>query len=67
MSFETAAVVEPTANAVHDVIERAKIEAGDFVVVVGPGPIGLLAAMTARAGGARRVVVIGTKRTRPCA
>lgn len=61
VSFETAAVVEPAANTVHDVIERAKIEAGDFAVVVGPGPIGLLAAMTARAGGARRVVVIGTK------
>ncbi|MCC6860444.1 MAG: zinc-binding dehydrogenase [Bryobacterales bacterium] len=61
VSFEMAAVVEPAANTVHDVIERAKIEAGDFVVVVGPGPIGLLAAMTARAGGARRVVVIGTK------
>jgi L-iditol 2-dehydrogenase len=61
VSYEAAAVVEPAANTVHDVIERAKVEAGDFVVVVGPGPIGLLSAMTARAGGARRVVVIGTK------
>ncbi len=61
VNFDTAAVVEPAANTVHDVIERAKVEAGDFVVVVGPGPIGLLACMTARAGGARRVVVIGTK------
>lgn len=59
MSYDTAAVVEPTANTVHDVIERAKVEAGDFVVVVGPGPIGLLAAMTARAAGARHTVVIG--------
>ncbi|MCX6622976.1 MAG: alcohol dehydrogenase catalytic domain-containing protein [Acidobacteria bacterium] len=64
VSFETAAVVEPAANTVHDVIERAKVEAGDLVVVVGPGPIGLLAAMTARAGGARRVVVTGTERDR---
>lgn len=61
VSFDTAAVVEPAANTVHDVIERARVEAGDFVVIVGPGPIGLLAGMTARAGGARRVVVIGTK------
>ncbi len=59
MSYDTAAVVEPTANTVHDVIERAKVEAGDFVVVLGPGPIGLLAAMTARAAGARHTVVIG--------
>ncbi|MHB9022724.1 MAG: zinc-dependent alcohol dehydrogenase [Armatimonadota bacterium] len=60
MSYETAAVVEPTANTVHDVIERAKIEAGDFVVVLGPGPIGLLAGLTARAGGARHIVIVGT-------
>ncbi len=64
VSYETAAVVEPAANTVHDIIERARIEAGDFVVVVGPGPVGLLAAMTARAGGARRVVVIGTEQDR---
>jgi len=62
MSFDAAAVVEPAANTVHDVIERAKVEAGDFAVVVGPGPIGLLAAMTARAGGARQVIVVGAPR-----
>jgi L-iditol 2-dehydrogenase len=61
VSYETAAVVEPAANTVHDIIERATIQAGDFVAIVGPGPIGLLAAMTARAGGSRRTVVIGTK------
>ncbi len=59
MSFDQGAVVEPTANAVTDVIERARITAGDFAVVIGPGPIGLLAAMVARAAGAREVVVIG--------
>ncbi len=60
MSYETAAVVEPTANTVTDVIERGRIEAGDFVVVLGPGPIGLLAGLTARAAGARHVVMVGT-------
>ncbi len=59
MDFDTAAVVEPTANTVHDVIERAGIVAGDFVVVLGPGPIGLLAGLTARAAGARHVVMVG--------
>jgi L-iditol 2-dehydrogenase len=53
------AVIEPTANAVHDVLERAKVDPGDLVVVIGPGPIGLLAAMAARAGGARDVIVVG--------
>lgn len=60
MTFDQGAVVEPTANAVTDVIERARITAGDFAVVIGPGPIGLLAALVARAAGAREVVVIGT-------
>jgi L-iditol 2-dehydrogenase len=60
MSFDLAAMVEPAANAVHDVVERARIDAGDFVVVLGPGPIGLLAALTARAAGARHVAIVGT-------
>jgi L-iditol 2-dehydrogenase len=60
MSYDLAALVEPTANTVHDVVERAKVSAGDFVVVLGPGPIGLLAALTARAAGARNVVIVGT-------
>jgi len=60
MSFEEAAVVEPTANVVHDVLERSRVEPEDFVVVLGPGPIGLLAAQCARAEGARAVMIVGT-------
>ncbi len=60
MDYDVAALVEPTANTVHDVVERAGIQAGDFVVVLGPGPIGLLAGLTARAAGARHVVIAGT-------
>ena len=59
-SFEQAALVEPTANVVHDVLERGRVEAEDFVVVLGPGPIGLLAAMCAKAEGARKVMIVGT-------
>lgn len=55
----TGGIIEPAANAVHDVLERCGVQAGDLAVVIGPGPIGLLAAMAARAGGARDVVVIG--------
>ncbi|MFA5264116.1 MAG: alcohol dehydrogenase catalytic domain-containing protein [Opitutaceae bacterium] len=60
MTFDQGAMVEPTANVVSDVIDRARITTGDFAVVIGPGPIGLLAAMVARAAGAREVVLIGT-------
>jgi len=59
MTWEQAAVVEPTANVVTDLIERTGVIAGDFVVVQGPGPIGLIAAMVARAAGACEVAVIG--------
>ncbi len=61
MDFDTAAVVEPTANAVHDVFERAGVTPGDFVVVLGPGPIGLLSGLAARAGGARHIVMVGAR------
>lgn len=60
MTWDQAAVVEPTANAVHDLLERTGVTAGDFVCVIGPGPIGLMMAMVARAAGAREVAIIGT-------
>ena len=60
VSFDAGALVEPTCNTVHDVLERARVEPEDFVVVMGPGPIGLLAAQVARAGGAREVMIVGT-------
>jgi L-iditol 2-dehydrogenase len=60
LDFETAALIEPAANVVTDVLERARVEPGDVVAVVGPGPIGLLAAVAAKASGASLVVTGGT-------
>ena len=60
LSYDEAALVEPSANVVQDVLLRSKIEAGDVAVVLGPGPIGLVAAQCARIGGAKAVVVVGT-------
>jgi L-iditol 2-dehydrogenase len=60
MTFEEAAFVEPAANVVHDVLERGRVEPADAVVVIGPGPIGLMAAMAAKAAGAARVAIAGT-------
>ncbi len=61
MTFEEAAVVEPAANVVQDVLERGQVFANDTVVIFGPGPIGLLALMAARAGGAGKTIMVGTK------
>lgn len=60
MTWDQAAVVEPTANAVTDLLLRARVVPGDVVVVQGPGPIGLITAMVARVAGAREVILLGT-------
>lgn len=62
VSFETAALSEPLAVAVHTVEDRGAIQKGDTVVVMGPGAIGLLAAQVARAEGAKSVLLVGTRR-----
>ncbi|MFI0730516.1 zinc-binding dehydrogenase [Streptomyces sp. NPDC021225] len=49
--LDRAALVEPTAVAVHDV-GRAEVRGGERVVVVGGGPVGVLIALVARAEGA---------------
>jgi len=61
LTFEEGAVVEPAANVVQDVLERGRVEPNDTVAVLGPGPIGLMALMAARAVGAGRVIVVGAK------
>lgn len=60
MTFQEAALVEPAANVVQDVLERAQVFANDTVVIFGPGPIGLLALMAAKAAGAGKTIMIGT-------
>lgn len=52
ITLEAAAMLEPLATVVHGVIDLSKVTAGDVVLVIGPGPIGLMAAQVARASGA---------------
>ena len=59
VSFEEAALMEPLAIAVHGILERAKVEPEDRVVVLGCGPIGLLALQMAKAEGASQVFITG--------
>jgi (R,R)-butanediol dehydrogenase / meso-butanediol dehydrogenase / diacetyl reductase len=64
LALDRAALVEPTAVAVHDV-GRAGVGDGDRVVVVGGGPVGLLIALVARAsGGEVRMVEPNPQRRR---
>ncbi|MDX2757267.1 zinc-dependent alcohol dehydrogenase [Streptomyces europaeiscabiei] len=62
LPLDRAALVEPTAVAVHDV-GRAAVTEGEKVVVVGGGPVGILIALVARAAGAEvRVVELSAHR-----
>ena len=53
-----AALAEPMAIAVTALL-RGRVDAGDTVLVVGPGPVGILLAVAARAMGAGAVIVSG--------
>lgn len=58
VSFRSATVTEPTAICISG-LDRAGISVGERVLVVGPGPIGLISAMLAQASGASEVVLVG--------
>ncbi len=55
LSLKHAALIEPVAVACHD-IRRAKLTNGEYCVVLGGGPIGLLIAMVAKAAGAKVLI-----------
>lgn len=55
LPLEHAALIEPTAVACHDV-RRGRVQAGEDVLVIGGGPIGMLVAMAAKNVGANVTV-----------
>lgn len=57
ISWEDAAVVEPLACALHG-INRARIQLGETVVVLGCGPIGLLMVQAARLRGPAHIIAV---------
>jgi len=52
VSLLSAALTEPLACAVHGCLERTSVDAGDTVLIFGPGTLGLLSAMTMLSKGA---------------
>lgn len=61
VSFAEGAMVEPLAVGMH-AAGKARIVPGDVAVVVGAGPIGLVTALAALAGGCSRVVISDVQR-----
>jgi D-xylulose reductase len=56
VSFAEAAMVEPFAVGLQ-AASKARIAPGDLAVVIGAGPIGIMVALAALAGGCSRVII----------
>jgi L-iditol 2-dehydrogenase len=61
-NLDYAAMTELVTAIIHIMQERTGVDAGDFVVVVGPGPMGLLGVQFAKIRGASKVALIGLKK-----
>ncbi|UFT99599.1 zinc-binding dehydrogenase [Radiobacillus kanasensis] len=55
VDYQSAAMTEPLACTYH-AAEKTSINKGDVVVVLGPGPIGLLMAQVAKSRGAKVII-----------
>ena len=60
MEFAESAFIEPTGVALY-ATKLISVCPEDYVAVMGPGPIGLFAVQTAKAYGARKVILVGTR------
>jgi D-xylulose reductase len=56
VSFAEGAMVEPLAVGLH-AANKARLRPGDLAVVLGAGPIGMVTALSALAGGCSRVII----------
>lgn len=59
LAFQRAALTEPCCVAYNAVCLNGRVRPGDSVLVLGPGPIGLLCAKMAKLSGAGKVIVAG--------
>ena len=60
VSYEDGAITEPLACATY-AVDKLDVDLGDFVVVQGPGPIGILMVQLIKARGAGKVVLVGKR------
>ncbi len=61
VSLKEAALTEPLCVAYSSLVKHSNIRPGDMIVVIGPGPIGLLCVQIAKLMGAADIIVIGTE------
>lgn len=63
VSFAEAALAEPLA-CVLNALERTPVELGDYVTIIGAGPIGCMMISVAKMMGARKVIIVQRSRGR---
>jgi 2-desacetyl-2-hydroxyethyl bacteriochlorophyllide A dehydrogenase len=63
MTFEEGAYIEPLACVIRGQ-ERANVNMGDTVAIIGAGPMGLAHALMAKLNGASRVIISEMNKTR---
>ncbi|NOW88507.1 zinc-binding dehydrogenase [Clostridium beijerinckii] len=61
VSFLAASLTEPLACCVHAALEKTTIDKDDVVLILGPGPIGLLLAQVVKSQGAKVILSGVTK------
>jgi len=61
VALDHACLGEPIVATHHLIQERAQVKVGDDVVIVGPGPMGIMAVQYAKLCGARQVILIGLR------
>ncbi|MBE6830525.1 MAG: alcohol dehydrogenase [Ruminococcaceae bacterium] len=64
LSYEDATLLTTAGTALYGIQRAGGIWPGETVVVIGPGPIGLMAVQLAKVLGAGRVILVGTRESR---
>ncbi len=64
VTFDKAALAEPCCVAYNATCVHTRIRPGDAVLIIGPGPIGLLSLALAKLAGASWIAAAGLKRDR---
>lgn len=64
LSYDDATLITTAGTALYGIQRAGGIWPGETVVVIGPGPIGLMATQLAKVLGAGRVILVGTRKSR---
>ena len=61
LDFDEATLITTAGTAMYGITRVGGVEAGETLVVAGPGPVGLMAVQLAKRSGAGRVITLGTR------